>query len=271
MYEDLAVWRCEPCREHFQKHPVIDLSFKNIKPGAAAELFGDVSKELAREYKKHRYLLDSLLPEDQKLFRRILELENDKTLLKTAISDLAGWLEQHHGAKPVILLDEYDVPIQAAWNQGFYDEAITFFRDFMAATFKDNEHLYRGVLTGVLRVSKESMFSGANNIKVHSIFRDPYATSFGFTQEEVDAITDQLDVADAAETVRTWYNGYRFAGHVIYNPWSVLNYAAAPEIPEAHWVFTGADDVLRRLVLGRWGEVRPRQSQGSSIAELNTT
>ena len=252
LFEDLAVWQCEACREHFQKHPVIDLSFKGLKPATWEEMFAGLVDVVSTELRRHLYLRDTLIAEDLRLFQRLLEQDNDMRLLTASVAKLSQWLEAHHGAKPVILLDEYDVPIQAAFKHRYYDEAITFFRDFITMTFKDNEHLFRGVLTGILRVSKESMFSGANNLDVYSIFNKAYSTCFGFTQQEVDAILSHLDVPDAPDIVREWYNGYRFAGTTIYNPWSVLKYAASPEDgPSAHWIHSGADDVLRKLVLGR--------------------
>ena len=255
MFEDLDVWQCEACRQHFQKHPVIDLSFKGVKPGSWQQMFAGLQGVISDELARHLYLRESLIPEHAQDFQSMLDKEDNLALFVRSIALLSRWLEAHHGAKPVILLDEYDVPIQASYTYEYYDEAMRFFRDFITMTFKDNEHLYRGVLTGVLRVSKESMFSGANNIKVYSIFDEPYSSYFGFTQQQVDAILDQLDEPGAHEQVREWYNGYRFAGTTIYNPWSVLNYADNPGKLKAYWVHSGSDDVLRDLVLGRAAQV----------------
>jgi hypothetical protein len=257
MYEDLQVWQCQECRRHFQKHPVIDLSFKGVKTSSWEQMFTEIRSVVADEYRRHRYLFDGLYPEEQRLFQRRLDEENDVSLFIRSIADLSRWLDSYHGQTCVILLDEYDVPIQAAFRGGFYDQAMDgFFRDFITYAFKDNRHLFRGVLTGILRVSKESMFSGANNVDVYSILDLEYATSFGFTQKEVDEIMAQVGDPNAIAVAREWYNGYQFAGHTIYNPWSVLNYAAKVHNgPKAYWTFTGSNDVLRTLVLGQAEEV----------------
>ena len=257
MFQDLAVWKSEQAREHYQKHPVIDLSFRGLKLSSWEKMFAAIRGLLAREFERHDYLLDSLTPAQVRVFESVINETADFVRLARSLGDLSRWLEEFHGSKPVVLLDEYDVPIQASWVEGFYEEAMEFFRMFVGLTFKDNVHLYRGVLTGVLRVSKESMFSDANNVDVFSTLQRAYATSFGFTQAEVDEIVSQLGVSHTeAEQVKQWYDGYRFGGHVIYNPWSVLKYAANVEDgPQAYWIFTGADNVLRKLVLGRWSDV----------------
>ena len=259
MYQDLQVWQCQECRKHFQKHPVIDLSFKGVKRDTFEGLIEGVRGVVGEEFRRHMYLLDSheLRADEKRFFETVLDRTVSVARLQESMALLCRWLDHHHHAMPVILLDEYDVPIQAAFRGGFYDQAMDgFFRDFITYAFKDNRHLFRGVLTGILRVSKESMFSGANNVDVYSILSKTYSTCFGFTQQEVDEIMAQVGDPDAITVAREWYNGYQFAGHTIYNPWSVLNYAAKVHNgPKAYWTFTGSNDVLRTLVLGQAEEV----------------
>ena len=166
------------------------------------------------------------------------------------LRDLSTLLTAHYGEPTVILIDEYDAPIQAAYVGKFYDEAVGFFRNFFSGGFKDNTNLFRGVMTGVLRVAKEGMLSGLNNVAVHSVLNKRFATSFGFTEAEVEKLAQDMEVPGVAEELRSWYDGYRFAGNVIYNPWSVMAYAAdRDEGFKAYWVHTSSDDVLRELVL----------------------
>ena len=142
------------------------------------------------------------------------------------LRDLSTLLTAHYGEPTVILIDEYDAPIQAAYVGKFYDEAVGFFRKFFSGGFKDNTNLFKGAMTGVLRVAKEGVLSGLNNVAVHSVLNKRFATSFGFTEAEVEKLAQDMEVPGVAEELRSWYDGYRFAGNVIYNPWSVMAYAA---------------------------------------------
>ncbi len=262
MYEDLEVWQSEEARSHFQRHPVIELSLKSVKSSSWEETLRGIREVVAEETKRHLYLLHSeaLISQDKTMFQSFVDRNSTLSELMIWPGLLARWLYKHHGEKTAILLDEYDIPIQAAYAHGFYGPAIDFFRNFITAGFKDTDSfVFKGVLTGVLGIAKESMFSGPNNIPIHSILTTRYATAFGFTQQEVDDIVARLDTpegTDSAQDVREWYNGYQFAGNVIYNPWSVLRYAEHPENgSKAYWTFTGSDDVLRTLVLGKSADI----------------
>lgn len=253
LFEDLEVWQDAEARTHFQRYPVVYLTFKDVKAARWEDAFAGIRDVITTELDRHRYLLDSeVLSEREKAsYSARLRDDLDPPSYWNVLRDLTQQLHAHHGEPPLILIDEYDIPIQAAYTHGHYDQAIEFFRNFLSAGFKDNTHLFRGVLTGVLRVAKESIFSGLNNVAVHSILGHQFATSFGFTQDEVDKLAVGMD-AQAAEQLRTWYDGYRFAGQAIYNPWSALMYASEPEQGcRPYWVFTGSEDVLRELILKR--------------------
>jgi hypothetical protein len=254
LFEDLEVWTSAEARRHFQRYPVIHLTFKDVKARSWKEMFAAIRNVIAAEVRRHRELLrsDVLAPEDVESLRRMMREEHAAVPYHAMLRDLSACLAAHHGRKVVILIDEYDIPIQTAYAEGYYEEAVLFFRNFLSGGLKDNPHLFKGVLTGVLRVAKESIFSGLNNVDVQSLLSAAYATDFGFTQAEVDRLVQDMGQPAVAGELRSWYDGYRFAGHTIYNPWSVMKYVASREDGfRPHWVFTGSDDVLRNLLLDK--------------------
>jgi hypothetical protein len=254
LFERLAAWESAEARRHFQRHPVVFMTFKDVKARAWKDAFSAIRGVIAAELERHRYLLEGgcLTPTQAEGFERMLRKEDDGPLFWPVLRLLTEALERHHGERAVILIDEYDAPIQTAYANGYYDEAVELFRNFLGAGLKDNPSLFRGVLTGVLRVAKESIFSGLNNVKVCSVLGSAFATSFGFTQAEVDKLAADAGAPGIAEELRRWYDGYRFGGHTIYNPWSVLCYAErSGEGFRPYWVQTSSDDALRGLVLER--------------------
>jgi hypothetical protein len=254
LFEGLEVWGSQEARQHFQRYPVVFHTFKDLKAPTWQDTLAAIRGVVAAELQRHRYLLDGtvLAPEDKDRFARMLREEAEPTSYWSVLGMLSRWLAAHHGERVFILIDEYDIPIQAAYANGYYDEAVAFFRNFLSAGLKDNPHLMRGVLTGVLRIAKESIFSGLNNVDVCSILTTKFSTAFGFTQAEIERIATDIGDPRIAEHLQDWYDGYRFAGHTIYNPWSVLNYAGHPEDGcRPYWVLTSSADVLRGLVLER--------------------
>ncbi|MBI4603785.1 MAG: AAA family ATPase [Planctomycetes bacterium] len=240
------VWR------HFQRHPVIFLSFKDLK-GPRWSVSESVSALIRREARRLAPAMEPVLTqEDRKHLEAIISGNSPPVLIEQALILLSDWLHQATGEKAFILIDEYDTPIHDVYGDPKrYEEVVGFFRNFLSAGLKDNPHLEKGLLTGILRVAKESMFSGLNNLRVHSLLREPFATSFGFTEAEVESLCDAFGLsAGQREDLRTWYNGYRFGGHVIYNPWSVLSYfydAKRRALP--YWVNTGGDALIRKLLI----------------------
>ena len=253
LFEGLAIWEAgEEYRRHFQRYPVIFLTFKDVKTRRWADCEDAIAGVLAGAFAEHRYLLGDgqLSSDDSDIFRAFLSRKATRAQCWQGLKFLSDLLARHHGEKVLILVDEYDTPIHAGFAGGYYDDVVEFFRNFLSAGLKDNPHLFKGVLTGILRVARESIFSGLNNLAVHSVLSRRYATAFGFTEAEVEALANQVGLPSCIEDLRRWYDGYLFGGEVLYNPWSVLNYLYAPDRGfRPYWVSTSSDDVLRDLIL----------------------
>ena len=198
-------------------------------------------------YREHRYLLESdKIYEDEKAkIMDILYAREDEVALKNSIREISGYLYRYYNKPVMLFIDEYDVPIQSAYVEGYYEEAIKFLKTFYGTTFKDNPYLEKTVLTGVSRVAKESIFSGANNFKVFTVLDKEFADDFGITSEEMDKVISDFDVQDDKEEIKKWYDGYRI-GNVegIYNPWSILNYLTDKEL-KPYWVNTSSNDLIK--------------------------
>lgn len=255
LFSDLAVWRSEKARPHFQRHPVILLSFKDVNTDSYPACLAGVADLMATLYLEHGYLLDRgrLSPVESALFRSICERTADQTQIERALHNLSRYLREHHGERVVLLLDEYDTPLHAAFSHGYFDQAIILFRRVLSGVLKDNEHLYKGVLTGILRVAKESVFSDLNHVRVYSLLRPNYSTYFGFTEPEVEALARHAEFDGSLDDLRDWYNGYRFGDTVIYNPWSVLS-ALADNTCEPYWVNTSSNNLIRELLMDATAE-----------------
>lgn len=248
LFAGLDVTRHPNAMAHFQKYPVIFITFKDVKAKTFASAMAGIRDQLLSAYLQHRSLIerDSLDPARASQFRRVLTGEITDSELQYALKWLSETLYEHHGQRVVILIDEYDTPIQSGYVNDFFDDVVGFFRNFFSAALKDNNALFKGVLTGILRVSKENLFSGLNHISVHSILSTRYSTSFGFTEDEVAKIIDPAQL----DEVRAWYNGYLFGGHVIYNPWSILNYIVEGLL-KPYWVNTGSSELIEQLATKR--------------------
>jgi hypothetical protein len=270
LFAGLAVASSEIARPHFQRYPVVFLTFKDVKPASFEACFERIAGVLAALYGEHREVLDSgkLAREEAALFTAILERRASLSVCTEALGLLSRLLARHHGENVVILIDEYDSPIHAGFTHGYYDEIVAFFRDFLSAGLKDNPRLFRGVLTGILRVAKESLFSGLNNLAVYGILRSEMAPYFGFTEPEVRGLVEAIGRADLMDDVRTHYNGYLFGHEAIYNPWSVLSFLASADkelLP--YWIDTSSNDLVRELLLtgssGVRGELETLLAGGS--------
>ncbi len=248
LFSDLAVWQDPVARKHFQKHPVIFLNFREVKPErweeARVQLGDEIRRMLREQLPRLRAAnIDRLVIEE---LERAANSEPRPGIMK----DLCAALRAATGERVVILIDEYDGPILHAWTCGYFNEVASWFRGFLTAALKDNPHLHRAVLTGVLRVAKESMFSSLNNLQVFSLL-DRKPELFGFTESEVDSLLKQYGREEEAEEIRRWYNGYRFGDSTVYNPWSILNMLANPGDPlKPYWLATaGRNDLVRELLL----------------------
>lgn len=252
LFEGLAIADDDGAQAHFGRHPVLSLSLKDVKCTSWVECERALAGALADAAEAHRDVLESARAEQRAALEALLSKQARSVDLQDALRSLTGVLHAHHGEHVVLLIDEYDTPIHAAYTHGYYDEAIVFFRNLLSGGLQDNPAVFRGVLTGILRVAKESIFSGLNNLIVYSILDDAYADAFGFVEDEVRSLADTADAAERMPDIRTWYNGYRFGGATVYNPWSVLNFLEAqPDEPCPYWVNTASDDLIRGLLLRR--------------------
>ena len=239
------------------QYPVIFITLKDCKGETFEEVLLMLAGEIKSEYIRHDYLQEHIRQEDN--LDQFIRLQNRKATpdeLAGSMRLLADLLTDYWGMPPLVLLDEYDSPIHVAYDKGYYDRMIGFMRNFMSLVFKDNTNIFRGVITGILRVSKESIFSGLNNISVFSLLDRPMGASFGFTQDETDSVLDDYALGDHKEEVKQWYNGYLFAGITIYNPWSVLNYIMYDGVLAPYWVNTGSDVLLRHLLADGPSQIR---------------
>ena len=237
-FKNLKIWQAgEKYRTEQAKRPVIYLTLKDVKFSSYQDAFFEIKKVIASEFHRHIELEQSVkLDQTYKNFYCTIKNRTapDGDYI-SAIKTLSEILYKHYGTKPLILIDEYDVPIQAGYEFGFYKEIVNFMRNMLSGAFKDNPSLYRGVLTGVSRVSKESIFSGLNNIIVNSIFDDDFNEYFGFTQEEVNEMFRFYGIEDKLKEAADWYDGYIFGEKHIYNPWSLLSYVSSGCKPNDYW------------------------------------
>ncbi len=230
-FEGLSIWQDEEYRTLQGTYPVISLTFANVKETSYEMARKKICQLLMKLYAKNSFLLDSglLYEADKKYFRRIAEAEDandvDDADATLALYQLSDFLSRYYGKKVIILLDEYDTPMQEAYVDGYWKELVAFTRSLFNATFKTNPWLERGIMTGITRVSKESIFSDLNNLEVVTTTSDKYATAFGFTEQEVFAALDECGLSSEHEKVKQWYDGFIFGEHRdIYNPWSILNF-----------------------------------------------
>lgn len=250
-FRDKAIWQCGECYRSYQgKYPVIFLTFKDVKFTTWQETFQSIRELIAKEAYRHIELKDSDRCDafDKKAFLRLQQGNADETELANALADLSLALHKHYGIAPIIIIDEYDIPIQQGYMQGFYDKVILFMRNLFSGGLKDNKHLSYGFLTGILRVAKESIFSGLNNLVINSVLDNKYSEYFGFTASEVQQMAAYYGVADKYAELCAWYDGYRFGRTEIFNPWSVINYFNNGCEPRAFWQTTGSNDIIGEII-----------------------
>lgn len=251
-FAGLSVWDDAGARLHFQRHPVITLTFKDVKTTTSVEFERRILALVAAEFRRHGALASSsaLEASDRARFSRMAAGELDIAEAEEALLELSRWLHVHHGERVAILIDEYDTPIHAGVVHGFAERAADFLRNFLSGGLKDNPHLYRGVLTGILRIAKESLFSGLNNLAVFGPTRPEFGADFGFTADEVAALLERAGRPELLEPMTEWYDGYDAQGRRLFNPWSVMSFMrSADKALRPYWVATGSEDLLRRVLL----------------------
>ena len=250
-FQDKKIWACgQKYRAYQGKYPVIFLTFKDVKFNTWEETFSAVRDIFAKETQRHEELRtsDRCDEYDERKYARLAEGNVTEVELSSALADLSAMLHKHYGTAPVIIIDEYDTPIQQGYMKGYYEEIILFMRNLFSGGFKDNRHLAFGFLTGILRVAKESIFSEMNNLSINSVLDHKYSAYFGFTSDEVREMAAYYGASDKYDEICEWYDGYRFGKTEIFNPWSVVNYFSNECEPRAFWVSTGSNDVIGEVL-----------------------
>ena len=231
-------------------YPVIYITLKDVQDRSFENMLLNLKSTMINVYQEHRYLLESskIYPEEKEKITDILFGRENEIILKNSIKSLSNYLYLYYERPVILLLDEYDVPIQNAYVEEYYKEAINFFKTFFGTTFKDNPYLEKTVITGVSRVAKESIFSGANNFKVYTVLDDEFSDDFGITEEEMEKIYKDFDIQDKKEEIKNWYDGYKIGNREgIYNPWSILNYLADKKLMP-YWVNTSSNDLIKLIL-----------------------
>ena len=257
IFEGLSIWEEEKYRNLQGTYPVINLSFANVKENSFEATREKLYQSIVSQYSKYSFLLtsDVLTDIDKDFFRRI-SMDMKETDATSALHNLSDYLHRYYKQKVIILLDEYDTPMQEAYVNGFWDDLVAFTRSMFNATFKTNPHLARGVMTGITRVSKESIFSDLNNLEVVTTTSDKYATAFGFTEEEVFAGLDECELSSEKDKVKEWYDGFIFGSHAdIYNPWSILNFLDKRNYT-TYWANTSSNSLVGKLIREGNGEIK---------------
>ena len=231
--------------------PVIFLTLKNLTDDNFNSNINELKRYISSIYKEHSYLLDSdkLFTSEKENIHRIIDMQINDDEIASLLLELSGYLYKHFNKNVLMLLDEYDVPLQSAYINGFYNEAMPFWKQFFNRTFKTNPYLYKIVLTGVSRVAKESIFSGANNFKVYSVMNDnTFGSDFGFTHEEVKSALNAFGLISGLDDVQKWYDGYKIGyANNMYNPWSVLNFLS-DKLLMPYWVNTSSNDIIKMIL-----------------------
>ncbi len=241
--------------QHMGGYPVISMSLKSARQPTFHLAYTLLCRQIAGEYDRHKYVLqgDALSKTDKRRYQAILDLKKDEALYLDSLRFLSECLEKYHKTNVIILLDEYDVPLENAFFKGFYEEMVDFIRSLFESALKTNDCLQMAVMTGCLRISKESIFTGLNNLDIYSILSNNFAEHFGFTQPEVEEMLCYYGFPEKIQEAHDWYDGYLFGMTNVYNPWSVINYvreaASNPNaLPRPYWSNTSSNNIIRELV-----------------------
>lgn len=242
----------EICEKHMGRYPVISLSLKSAKQSSFNNAFETMKQAISEEFRRHENVVLSYGYEKDRI-HRIMNATGDESDYLTSLQFLSQILYKAYGKKVIVLLDEYDVPLENAYFQGFYDEMVTFIRSLFESVLKTNDCLELAVITGCLRISKESIFTGLNNLHTISIFNKGYGEYFGFTEDEVYNMLRYYGLSDRMEVMKKWYDGYRFGDTEIYNPWSVLSFALDlledhMALPKPYWSNTSSNNIVKTLI-----------------------
>lgn len=275
LFKGLSVWEEEKYRKLQGTFPVIFLSFANVKAADFVEMNYKLSEVIADLYEKNRYLLEGdLLSENEKEYYKSIKVGMKDIVAAGSIHRMANFMQRYYGKDVIIILDEYDTPMQEAWLSGYWDEAVRFFSSFFNSTFKTNPYLCRGLITGITRIARESIFSGMNNLEVITTTADEYAASFGFTEEEVFAALDMAGLDSEKQSVKEWYDGFTFGTHTdIYNPWSIASFIRKNGKYDTYWSNTSGNELVNSLIREGNSDIKQTMEellQGKSfVAEID--
>lgn len=250
-FKDKQIWQCgDYYTKHQGQYPVIFLTFKDVKSMTWEETFQKIRRLISLEFIRHNELETSsvLTSYEKEQYHLLAGDSGDEVDCQMGLQLLSLLLHKHYGRECIIIIDEYDTPIQQGHTCNFYPEIVNFMRNFFSGGLKDNPHLAFGFLTGILRVAKESIFSGMNNLKTYSILDDGYSSYFGFTEKEVKDMLRYYGKDDKYNELSDWYDGYRFGDTEIFNPWSVINYISDNCFPKAFWQSTGSNDIIGEII-----------------------
>lgn len=260
-FRDKKIWSCgQKYRDYQGRYPVIFLTFKDVKFDTWEETFEALRDIFAKEAQRHKELQSGEKCDgySRKVYERLANGSATEVELSSALLDLSAMLHSHYDVAPVIIIDEYDTPIQQGHSEDYYDKIIRFMRNLFSGGFKDNSHLSFGFLTGILRVAKESIFSGMNNLSINSVLDNKYSAYFGFTADEVREMAAYYGAADKYDEICQWYDGYLFGKTEIFNPWSVVSYFSNKCEPRPFWVSTGSNDVIGEVLAVADNEIYDR-------------
>ncbi len=257
-FKDKQIWQCgDYYTKHQGRYPVIFLTFKDVKSMTWEETFQKICRLISLEFIRHNELETSsvLTAYEKEQYHLLAGDSGDEVDCQMGLQLLSLLLHKHYGRECIIIIDEYDTPIQQGHTCNFYPEIVNFMRNFFSGGLKDNPHLAFGFLTGILRVAKESIFSGMNNLKTYSILDDGYSSYFGFTEKEVKDMLRYYGKDDKYNELSEWYDGYRFGNTEIFNPWSVINYISDNCFPKAFWQSTGSNEIIGEIIQAATPEI----------------
>ena len=257
-FKDKQIWQCgDYYTKHQGQYPVIFLTFKDVKSMTWEETFQKIRRLISLEFIRHNELETSsvLTAYEKEQYHLLAGDSGDEVDCQMGLQLLSLLLHKHYGRECIIIIDEYDTPIQQGHTCNFYPEIVNFMRNFFLFVLKDNPHLAFGFLTGILRVAKESIFSGMNNLKTYSILDDGYSSYFGFTEKEVKDMLRYYGKDDKYNELSEWYDGYRFGNTEIFNPWSVINYISDNCFPKAFWQSTGSNEIIGEIIQAATPEI----------------
>jgi hypothetical protein len=266
LFDSLAISKAgKEYLDKMGKHPVIFLSFRTIKEPDWETCRSKIKQLIHDEYSRHRCLLKSkeLIPSEKDYFKKIIGLKGNKGDDENSLEKLLIFLNRYYGERGVILIDEYDTPVHAGFNHGYYDEIINFIRNFLCGGLKDtDQYLEKSIITGIMRIAKESIFSGLNNPGVYTLLSEEFDDKFGFTEKEVEALLKDFNLLDRYAEVQKWYNGYRFGEKIIYNPWSIINFMGSKRKKlKPYWINTSDNKMVEGLLSKGGKELRKELEQ----------